>query len=82
MQVEGLQFGAGVQGREGRGPVDGLLFGGGDDEVGRGVRDGADGGVVEGPGVEELGGRLGVLVFGKFLGLGRRGRTGMQGGMN
>ena len=59
MQVEGLELGAGVQGREGGGPVDGLLFDRGDDEVGRGVRDESDGGGVEGPGVEELGGDWG-----------------------
>ena len=41
MEIEGREFGAGVQGCEGRGTVGGLLFDCGDYEVGFAVGQGA-----------------------------------------
>ena len=57
VEVEGREFGSGVEDREGRGPVGGLVLGRGGDDVGGAVGEGAVEGVVEGPGVEELGAR-------------------------
>ncbi len=55
VEIEGRKFGPGIEDREGWGPVGGLVLGCGGYDVGWAVGESAVEGVVQCPGVEELG---------------------------